>query len=439
MWSSEYTFFSSPSEDRAVILANVRCVVDFDGKLFPSDARLVFRPHQFPSAQLELSDGLSDFGVSDFPCERPVSVKFEASALCLDSGILCLNPSWTLGSPYRFRVRQTEPMTLVAPGRILEFESVIYNFGNFSLTGGPSNGRERLLLELPDGWRAEISALPEALRKISVRECLGSPWRVPTNFLRMSRPCGDDVTVEQLDESLFLLRYFISFAAGRHVGFGLGRAFSKNGEVVLARPGVTYVDPMIRPANQHPHWFIPSMAPSLAEVLPGYWRRMTDPIWKDDLDWAIYWWLSATKLGQVSETSILAAQAGLEVLVPAVLARLAGQSKTQIGKHNTAGRIREMIRHFSIPLTIPSELGDLLAFSKSSSPPMDGPDVLSNVRNALAHPEKQGQAGLAYQASLLGMRYLELVVLALFEYRGEAFNRTVFSGPALGLEPVPWV
>jgi hypothetical protein len=435
VWPPDFNFLPAKNEDLALLLAIDRCTLNVNGQTAEADARIVFRPHRFHSAQIELAD----FENESFQ-EQPATLRFYASGLEVDDGVLCLNPSWALGSPYRYRVRQSEPMNLVKSGSVRAIEAIVYNLGRFSLCGGPSNGRERLVLDLPSGWSAEIGPLPKATQTQPVFDLLGSPWRVPTNSLRILRKGDAEESRAAIDQTVFLLRYFLSFAWGRHIGFGLTRYLSDDGELVVAQPGITHLDPMIHPANQQPHWFIPSMTPALADILPGFWRRMTDPEWKDHVDWAIYWWLAANKLGQMSETSILAAQAGLEVLAPAVLTKMAGATQRELDSWRKADtRIRKMLQQLKIPLTIPKGLADVSAFARSGPHRMDGPSALTEVRNALAHPEKQGQTGLAYQVSLLGMRYLELALLALFEYKGSLFDHTVFEGPKLALEPVPWM
>ncbi len=164
---------------------------------------------------------------------------------------------------------------------------------------------------------------------------------------------------------------------------------------------------------------------------------MTDPEWRDCLEWAIYWWLSANHITQSSETSILASQAGLESLMPAVLRHYGHVSARELKDLRTAAeKIRRTLKILRIPHTIPGQLDQLQAVASSRN--WDGPSALTQVRNALVHPEKGDEEGLAFEASQLGMWYLELVLLFLFGFKGQIFNRNVFRAPWYERDFVPW-
>jgi hypothetical protein len=81
----------------------------------------------------------------------------------------------------------------------------------------------------------------------------------------------------------------------------------------------------------------------------------------------------------------------------------------------------------------------------------DGPEILVGLRNALVHPtvEKRRRLEVAlegvfdwayFEASALSLWYLELLLLSLFDYRGEYSNRLVLSGfRGQEVERVPWL
>jgi hypothetical protein len=201
--------------------------------------------------------------------------------------------------------------------------------------------------------------------------------------------------------------------------------------------GITHVDARTHPVARQPHWFPPSHAEILGEILPGFWSRMTDPEWKAYVDWALYWWLSANHPAQVSETSILASQAGLESVAPVLLQHYGGLSKKDLKNVKPAAeKIRRMLAILRVPQTVPGQLDELRAFASARG--LNGPQALTEIRNALVHPAKGEKTGLAFEASQLGMWYLELVLLFLFGYQGKIFNRTVFGGWWFEQELVPW-
>ena len=434
MWPDTFSFSPNREDDRAVILGEDRCALHIGGESVVLDARIAFRPHRFPSTQIELAT--FELAVDE---EIPVSLDLEISGLTLKDGRLSAIP-WeerSSASRYGYRVRQTEPMILAQSGEIGEAEALVYNLSRFSFGGGPSNGREELTLEIPGGWKVTIGPLaPELYKDKQAFELLGSPWRRPTHSLRLTRPHGSGSTSADLHDMLFLFQYFVSFAWGRFVGIGLVQGRSSSGALSYAMPGITHIDPQTHPVARNVHWFPPSQAEILAEILPGFWQKMTDPQWRESVEWGIYWWLSANHATGVSEASILASQSGLESLSLSVLCRLGGLPRRQVEDMSAAEKIRKMLGLMRAPQDIPGQLSDLRSVAATKG--WDGPQALTKVRNALVHPSKGSETGLAFEASQLGLWYLELMLLFLFGYKGRILNRTVFHAPWFQEELVPW-
>jgi len=244
------------------------------------------------------------------------------------------------------------------------------------------------------------------------------------------------IGVEEAQAAVFTVRPFLSFAWGRYIGIALAQGYNEASEIVFAHWGMIPCDPAIVPHAQNVHWFNPGHAEVLADILPGYWRRCQSNYWNDAVEWAIYWWLSANGLGQRSETSILASQAGLETISEKILSMLGSRSKTSLENLKVSGRIRELLEFLKIPVGVPAQLIEITNWATVKS--WDGPTAFVNIRNALAHPAKSGETGLAYEASPPGMWYLELALLFLFDFKGEYSNRTLFDAPSWKLDRVPW-
>jgi hypothetical protein len=71
---------------------------------------------------------------------------------------------------------------------------------------------------------------------------------------------------------------------------------------------------------------------------------------------------------------------------------------------------------------------------------LDAPYVFIKVRNDIVHPKKniENLTGYLYEASDLGLWYLELVLLAIFDYQGNYHNRLPRYQQNGEKEPVPW-
>jgi hypothetical protein len=176
VWPKSFSFIPARSEDLGVIIGEDTCRLELSDETFVTDARIVFRPHRFPSTEVELAD--LEMRLLD---DEPVSLVLESSGFALRDGHLGAVPltnTASLTSRYRHRVRQTEPMTLQSSGNASAVEGIVYNLSPFGFRGGPSNGREQLLLEIPTGWRATIGPLaPDLSANRELLELLGSSGR----------------------------------------------------------------------------------------------------------------------------------------------------------------------------------------------------------------------------------------------------------------------
>lgn len=91
------------------------------------------------------------------------------------------------------------------------------------------------------------------------------------------------------------------------------------------------------------------------------------------------------------------------------------------------------------PIEMP--LNDLIQLAQDSNW-VDGPHALTEIRNGITHPKKkkrekvyQASFEAKYEVANLGLWYLELVLLAMFNYQGNYENRLLINAPP---QPVPW-
>lgn len=170
--------------------------------------------------------------------------------------------------------------------------------------------------------------------------------------------------------------------------------------------------------------------PILASVFPMFWRQWHDPIWREALELAIYWYLGSNKGESGAEGSIVLTQTALELLSWTVLVkdkRVLDKGAFSPGKLSGADKMRLLLHTLGIPLVIPSELSELKKISSGRNWP-DGPAAFVGLRNSIVHPGDQrtftSSPGLArVEAMNLGQWYLELVLLKSLGYTGEYRSR----------------
>jgi len=111
-------------------------------------------------------------------------------------------------------------------------------------------------------------------------------------------------------------------------------------------------------------------------------------------------------------------------------------SRSQFKKQNAETNIRTLLAALGIPVVIPSSLSELDAEAARRGW-CDGVQAITSIRNDLVHPEKGAPAPVT-EAWVLGQRFLELVLLRLFDFHGEHANRTIETRWVGTVERVPW-
>jgi len=337
--------------------------------------------------------------------------------------------------PYTYSVRQWEPIRVARNEPIDYLEALIYNHPRFSFKGNLPNGKESIDLGVAE-WEFNIAPLGREFGPL--RRALATPWHDPTHVLRI-RPTAGGVQPDEIEQAVFIFREFLSFAWGRDIGIALAHGYN-GADLAFAHWGTTKLSPIVKPVAQQANWFEPSHAEVFPDVLSGFWRAHTDPDWKDTVEWAVYWYLSASAVSQNSETSLLASQAGLESLGMKLIQNTDSLSTIKAVKNkypSARNRIRRTLDILGIPLDVPNDLARLMAQAVTREWE-DGPQALADTRNSLAHPKKGKEARIAFEAAQLGLWYLELALLGLFDYRGPYCNRTILNGLRGATEPVPW-
>ena len=92
-----------------------------------------------------------------------------------------------------------------------------------------------------------------------------------------------------------------------------------------------------------------------------------------------------------------------------------------------------------VSLDVPPELDELVKLAKGRG--LDGPEVLTFIRNRIVHPPKEQntvQRYPYYQAYTLAKWYVELCLLKLGGFNGKYHNRTRKVRWSGQVEDVPW-
>lgn len=290
-----------------------------------------------------------------------------------------------------------------------------------------------------DEWKLILDPVPN-LREI--RESLDSESGYAiTHVGVVEMNTGKPLTIEEAESLNLLLRYFFSFVRGFWVIPLMLSGLDETDQLIWTVPGDTRIDRW-RPVIS---WFDKLYPESMSELFPGFIRRLQSETWGSAMKQAVFWYIQANDYSEVgSEGGIVLTQVALELLSWALLVedtRVLTRRRF-CRKLNADDRIRELLGKAQIDPAIPERLANLQAAGEAQSW-KDGPYALTFIRNSIVHPNLQKRIdrtshGLRFDAYMLGLWYLELVLLWLCEYHGSYGTRLIPGRLAGGVQRVPW-
>ena len=309
----------------------------------------------------------------------------------------------------------TLPCVALDTGRPLN--SIKFSVMNFS---------RRLRYPLPHlaapPWRIEIEPVSdlETLRKTQSTD---RGYAITHNGT-IRRTDNGPFSVEEATELLDALNIFFSFVCGTFCSPLNSIGLDSNGDEAWKCWGPQYISPWKLPRS----WFDITVSPALPDIFQGFWQEYRNNA--QGLARVIHWYAYSNET-EVADVSMVFNQVALETL-----------SHMTVGvKQSPTGEwIANALQHVGIDLQIPtfcSEL-DRLGNQKGWK---HGPHALVEIRNDMVHSNAK-HTNIPFdaycEAQQLGLRYLELMLLQRFGYKGEYANRLTTVQRAGATESVPW-
>ncbi len=263
-----------------------------------------------------------------------------------------------------------------------------------------------------------------------------------THVARIARNDGSPFKLKDAKELIEALDNFASFARGQRCGVSIVVGLDDQDSQVSHIWRMPKVDGFHDIRN----WFSDVVDNNLSECFPGFMQRFEDVVWQKSIRDVIYWYLTATSSVVSIENGVVLAHIGFETLGWMLLVEdLKSLSSNGYDKINASDKLRLLLSQVKIPLQIPTELASLESFAKAENC-QDAPDALALLRNAYVHPSPNSRKRLdrtdpqaQYQAWVLSMYFLELILLHLFGFNGEFSSRLVSGGWKGGeVRRVPW-
>lgn len=194
----------------------------------------------------------------------------------------------------------------------------------------------------------------------------------------------------------------------------------------------------------------------LYQLFQGFMRKWADESWINPLKTALFLYVEANQASGGVEGAIVLTQSALELLTSLHKDEHLKNKPCKNKFDDIAAdiRIRWLLEDLGIPIQIPSSLNELKIFSDNkfqNDKYNDGPRAVTYFRNSIIHPDRKKLARLEAAENLiklqilwLGIWYLEMALLRIFDYSGNYSNRLwrfqdrTFKGGLGFLQQVPW-
>jgi hypothetical protein len=330
-----------------------------------------------------------------------------------------------------------------------QLQKLVFHIPNFEAFKGsliydsPSNeSRAARATVHAEGWTILIDAISE----FSMAKCI-----------ELEKKSGNAIThvglVQRADGSLFPasigqeflkeLYQWLSFCRGNWVAPILAVGFDANDKEIWK----DWRQWNIRRCEHVGTWINRLTPDFLEKTLPGYLLRSRHSLWSEPINLALSWYVECNRRASGMEASIILGQTALELLGWTTLVEdLKTISHKGFNDLPAADKVRLLLASYQIPLDIPTCLGALTQLAKAHNW-LDGPECLVGMRNALIHPQPKNRKKVQSASSVaiyevwnLGLWYLDLIFLRLFNYDGVYRNRLKREcSYDETLEEVPWM
>ena len=397
----------------------------------------------------------------------PISLTLSDLGIAVDVSVATSRSGGNEGNFVSGRIKEA-----IVQGRGQDLAYVLFHVVNFHDFRRPtsileqglnSKHIERIVFEAEE-WKITLDQLETTTDNIKSLNSQGG--FAITHVGKLKKLNGQTFTGNRATDFLKKIADFLSFARGFKVPLILLCGYdAKDNEIY--QHWDSQIGHFWKYVNS---WFPKNEAHILANVFPGFLNWWNN--WGESEKLALYWYLEANHIS-LSEQKIILTQVALESIA----------YKEGMTKDNASDKLRQLLEKFKIPTSLPF---DKLSKKTSSfadtfrphSPPLleiliklkknieeqlkekleretnekekqkidkhlnqvDAPYLFTQVRNDIVHSKEkiENLEDYLYEASDLGLWYLELVLLAIFDYQGCYHNRLPKYQQNGEIEPVPW-
>ena len=432
--------YNTPEINQNIIFSETSAIFDPDRSRINGEARILMRFFPFPRIIIE---AIPAQYIKNFDVGNKVNMEFPSIPLLTEvdvSNIRISNKIQITGIP-------TKDLLFVNPKiKTCKIIFHIFNFPQFLgwkgvfLKKNKKIYRKGLVLLEKGEWKVIINAASN-LKELTEKLKSEGGYAI-THVGIIEKKYKKNFKIDEALNILHALSWFFSFCRGFFVGSLLPVGFNRKNELSFKRWHKGLLDSWRYVFS----WFDHHNGQLISEVFPGFFKLWQDEIWKDTIETAIYWYIRSNTSESGIDGSVILAQAALELLAWTLL--VDDRKKFNYKEFNSmsaAEKITRLLSECNIPIEIPSTLSELNKLKKRLKNKSDwnGPKAFTEIRNLLVHPGKRRNRLAGKELPLaetwkLGLWYIELVLLYIFEHVGYYADRLRKDGWVGQVDLVPW-
>jgi len=427
--------FATDMSNAPIELYSGPITIHTDNKTTANDARIYFTWLPEPEIVADvIPDSELDFKLFGF--DNTISLKIDK----LNIETNAIGTFLTIGNESSM-VLHLHPCVMNTASECSNMMFQVVNFTNYMGTAisFTQNSYSRGRMELStDGWQIILDQTPNC--SDLEKQLKKDGGYAITHTGRIERVDGSSFSIADGHRIIDRIRLFLSFCRGRFVGIPFIRGIDSSGNHVYEE----WLPAIVSPWKGVRSWLPEHNIGDVTKAFCHFNYLCNNQDWYDSILAAIHWYIFANENLTRLEGSIALAQIAMERLswMKMVIDQCA-ISQDGFNRLCASDNFNILFNHLGIPRGIPSELHKLCAYCKSSHISSLS-ECITQFRNDIVHPPKKNKTSpdkdTLYEAYNASIWALELVILALIQYRGQYVSRVnpkiIWTGQS---ELVPWV
>ncbi|WP_080808404.1 hypothetical protein, partial [Desulfamplus magnetovallimortis] len=275
----------------------------------------------------------------------------------------------------------------------------IVNFNPYEGQGIRNSSKSRLwkgrIIICCDKWKITIDA-SEFFSKELREKLLSESGYAITHVAQAEKLDGSPISLSESDSLQDALFYFLSFTQGRWAPPILPAGYDETELITWKRINPWNSSWCATKWQDRGSWLPTLSTEGLIDTFPGFFALWNEKSWKQPISQAINWYIYGNLQQSGLNSSIIIAQACLELFSWVIMFENGIVDKNTFNNHQkyntTSKKINRLLESFNIPQNIPHEFVSLKRFESGlKHSKNNGPYAIVEIRNSIVHASPENR------------------------------------------------